>query len=227
MAILAIKTKTVENPFRIQGLISVLWLHLTLLQNMISKSGTKTQMNHTQLYSKQYMQIQEEDSQTSLSGMRVNLRLHHSFAEMFQRLESKDEPSCTIALENQSVQIQKIPHWKSQNQESGLISELKLHHSCFVKPSKHLKPKHELCTKLCTQNNRCGWSNSQNATKEKWKENASKLQECCWNKLQNLHHLHYFIILLTNVLEQTLQWSKSQTEKLLNTRIGKRVFGGH
>jgi hypothetical protein len=56
------------------------------------------------------MQIQEEDSQTSLSGMRVNLRLHHSFAEMFLRLESKDEPSCTIALENQSVQIQKKPH---------------------------------------------------------------------------------------------------------------------
>lgn len=47
MAMLAIKTKTVENPFQIQGLISVLWLHLTLLQNMISKSGTKTQMNHT------------------------------------------------------------------------------------------------------------------------------------------------------------------------------------
>jgi hypothetical protein len=159
--------------------------------------------------------------------MRVNLRFHHSFAEMFRRLESKDEASCTIALENQSVQIKKIPHWKSQNQESGLISELKLHHSCFVKLSKHLEPKHELCTKLCTQNNRCGWSNSQNVTKEKWKENASKLQECCWNKLQNLHHLHYFIILLTNVLEQTLRWSKSQTEKLLNTRIGKRVFGGH
>jgi hypothetical protein len=70
MAILAINTKTVENPFRIQGLISVLWLHNSLAEYDF-KVWNKTQMNHTQLYSKQYMQIQEEDSQTSLSGMRL------------------------------------------------------------------------------------------------------------------------------------------------------------
>jgi predicted negative regulator of RcsB-dependent stress response len=108
MAILTIKRKTVENPFQIQGLISVLRLHHSLAE-FDFKVWNQTQMNQTQLYSKQYMQIQE-DSQTSLSGMRVNLRLHHSFAEMFRRLESKDEPSCTLALENRSVQIQKKPH---------------------------------------------------------------------------------------------------------------------
>jgi len=108
MAILMIKRKTVENPFWIQGLISVLRLHHSLAE-FDFKVRNQTQMNQTQLYSKQYMQIQE-DSQTSLSGMRVNLRLHHSFAEMFRRLESKDEPSCTLALENRSVQIQKKPH---------------------------------------------------------------------------------------------------------------------